>query len=381
MKNFFHVCGLHVSSTCRSTALAITSVLALAGCALAPGMFAGDIEEGGVIVARDQVSGEALAVQVREISGNELGVSPARRSDHIVSPPFENYRLGAGDVVSVTIWEHPELTIPQGEFRSAEGAGNLIDEEGMMFFPYCGRFMAAGLTRADLRFTLQQCLAKVLRNPQVDVRVVRFRSQLIRVEGAISKPGAVPLTDIPVFLADAIEQAGGLMPLDSNLGAAADPRFVSITRGKVVYKVDFKAYSEEGKSESNPRLLAGDIVHVGFANERRVNVLGEVARPQVVFLNDTMETLADVLAEVQGLSSRTSEPDRILVMRQNGLAPVVHWLRGNNALSLAAAQRFYLQDGDLVYVDQTGLNRWATAVGQMLSFFALVNQGSAAATR
>ncbi len=346
----------------------------LGGCALAPGMYAGDVDEGVSVVARDPGTGKGLPVSVKRITPDSLGVA-AERSGGVPDPGvFRGYTLGPGDVVSITIWEHPELTIPQGEFRSAEQSGSLIDEEGMLFYPYCGRFQAAGLTRADLRSKLTNCLARVLRKPQVDVRIIQYRSQRVQVGGAVVKPGIVPIFDIPLYLADALEQTGGLHP-------EAYARDIRLTRGNLSYKLDFKAYTESGNAQNNPRLLAGDVIHVGFANENRVNVMGEVFRPQSVFLNDSVQTLADVLAEVEGLNGRTAEAGRILVMRQASAIPEVHWLDASDALNLAAAQRFNLRDGDLVYVDQTGLNRWSNVLGQMLSFFSILNQSSAAATR
>src|SRR5690554_7616723 len=40
----------------------------------------------------------------------------------------ETYKLGKFDIVQVTVWEHPELTLPLGSYRSDNATGQMIDE-------------------------------------------------------------------------------------------------------------------------------------------------------------------------------------------------------------------------------------------------------------
>ena len=135
------------------------------------------------------------------------------------------YRVGPQDVLLVTVWDHPEITLPLGQYRTDTATGMVIDEEGSLYFPYIGKVAVGGLTPSQVRDKLTSMLGKVLQKPQVDVKVVAYRSQKVYVGGEVKTPAVYTITDVPFTLAEAVNRAGGFLP------TADDSRLI-LTRGR-----------------------------------------------------------------------------------------------------------------------------------------------------
>ena len=154
------------------------------------------------------------------------------------------YRLSPQDILGITVWDHPELTTPQGSTLSAGGNttqsiggalqqpytaalpgqadpyGQTIAADGTIFFPFVGRIQAAGKTTGELRDQLAAGLVRYIRNPQVDVRVLSYRGQKIQVTGEVKTPGPLAISDVPLTLVDAITRSGGT---NTDAGPRIDP--------------------------------------------------------------------------------------------------------------------------------------------------------------
>lgn len=94
--------------------------------------------------------------------------------------PDAAYRIGAGDLVSVVVFQVPDLSLK--DIR--------VDAQGNLQLPLLGSVRASGQTPQDLSARIAAALnARYLRNAQVSVTVTEAASQKITVDGAVTKPG------------------------------------------------------------------------------------------------------------------------------------------------------------------------------------------------
>jgi len=274
--------------------------------------------------------------------------------------PF--YRIGPQDVLLATVWDHPEITLPMGPNRTDATSGCLVDEKGEIFFPYAGRVKVNGLTPSELRDVLTARLGTVLRNPQVDVKVVAYRSQKIYIGGEVRNPAVYPVTDVPFTLAEAVNRAGGFL-------ASADEGHLLVTRGSRSWVLDFRAIMAAPNRLADKIILRdGDAVQVPNTIDTPVYVMGELVRPGSQPLIHGSLSLARAISEAGGVQVASSNPTSIYVIRgtANAKAVDVFHLDGRNPATMVLADKFALKPHDIVYVDAGTLTRFGRVMSQIL---------------
>lgn len=359
-----------VVSSRRSLRARLTQVMVLAllctGCAFAPGMHVN-------VDPKEQSEGnyELIPVTSTVISQQHLWEQTHAQAMRtwglpVMDPALatREYRIGPGDVLAVVVWEHPELTNPYGDRRAA-GDGTEVGPDGRIFFPYSGLTKVSELTLDEVRALLTRQLSVITRKPQVDVRMVAYRSQRVQVTGEVMEPGVVTLDSTPKGLIEALAERGGL-------NERASRRRVYLSRGDARYEIDLRRIYGSALGAVNLALKPGDVIRVPDTSEDQILVLGEVATPRVMSLPGDSLSALSAIAEAGGVSKASSRGSDIYVFRASdklepeGEATQVFQIDMRQPQGVLFATNFSLRPRDVVYVASTGLSKYNSVVQQLL---------------
>ena len=360
----------------------ILLIVATTGCSIAPGSFM-EFEA----TKNSKSEPKTLNRQVSLTAVNAKVIDQLNKAENFTDSDLletlndernrYEYRVGPGDVLSIIVYDHPELTIPAGEQRSAAESGNLVNPDGTIFYPYTGRIQVGNQTVDQIRNRITELLSEYIKDPQIEVRVAQFNSQFVFVTGAVNKPGRVPLNNIPLTLIDAIQAASGF-------AQNANHHEVKVTRQGLTASVSTYQLLKTGDLSQNVVLRPGDLVHIPDDSTQRVYVMGEVVKPGQVGMGATRLTLTDVLTEVGGIAESSADAAGVFVIRPstrdaNRVADVYQFdLR--NSIAYVFSNQFRVQPNDIVYVSTTQLGRLNRVIDQVSPALDLINLTETAET-
>lgn len=282
----------------------------------------------------------------------------------------ESYKLGNGDILSIVVWGHSDLTsgsVGGDDNRPASSAsadfsgpaGFVLDDRGMITYPYIGEIKLEGLTVEQARAALEAKLTRYIRKPNIVLRVRSFRSKRIYVDGELKTPGLLTIDDIPMSLVEAINRSGGLLP-------TADQSQIKLTRQGTTYVIDLPELMKKGLNPTQLVLANGDVLRVPSRDESLVFVSGEVNSPRAIPMHDGRLSLSEALGASGGINPTSGDPGQVYVIRKAEANAQVYLLDARDPSAFAMAEQFMLSPKDVIFVAATPLTNWHRTISNLL---------------
>lgn len=297
------------------------------------------------------------------------------------SPQEVDPRIGVGDEIDITIWEASPATLSassMGAGSSGTGAVSLpeqtVSADGSVFLPFAGNVRVEDMTANQAAATIQGRLKGKLNQPQVLVSLVQPISSSVNVLGAVMHSGRFPLTARGEHVLDLLVDAGG----------PSGPLYeTSVVLSRGGRNASMPLLGIIGNPSENVSLQPGDMLTVSRSAQSFI-ALGATGSNGEVHFDDGDLTLVHAVARAGGLLDARADPTGVFVFRlenpetvykiighevpplaEDGMVPVIYQLDMAQPSSLFLAQRFNMQDNDILYVANA-------PVSQLQKFFQLL---------
>ena len=156
----------------------------------------------------------------------------------------KTYRIGAEDVLGLTIWREPELS-----------KVITVRPDGKINLTLVGEVDATDVTPVELEERIAKAYSGIMKNPPiVNLQVLKVESKKYYMTGEVLKPGAYPLIG-PMTIFQAIIMAGGIRDF-------GNPKKIVVIRGSERIKFNYSEVVKGKKLEQNIQLKPGDTVLV-----------------------------------------------------------------------------------------------------------------------
>lgn len=352
---------------------AIASILSflVMSCSLAPGMYLDKTRIDGV--DKVYLSGsDREYIQVEQITTELIS---KQDSDEESQLPIEligyvpnEYLIGEGDVLSITVWGPEELFPRTLQSRGSPLNERVVRTDGTIFFPYIGEIEASGKTREQLRSGISIELNKIFVDAQVDVTVAQYNSKKAILSGAFRNPKNIAITEVPKTLSEAISLGG-------SPDEAADLSNFKLIRDGVTYEIDYEFFARTSSKVHEIFIKEDDVVYIPFNDEKKVYVVGEVVRQKEIDLRKNTMILSDAISRAGGLSNQTANGSQVYIIRKADDINEARIFQINlkSPSGFVLASKFKLKPQDIVFVGPANIARWNRVISQFFPFTTFLN--------
>ncbi|QHD69756.1 polysaccharide export protein [Sphingobium yanoikuyae] len=304
-------------------------------------------------------------------------VSPAAMLAQTAVTPTD--MVGPGDILDISIYEAGVTLFSSNNNVALTPAGSppgvqvqklpptRIDDQGDIAIPYVGTIHIAGLTTGEVEATIRKALLRVSQNPQVLVTVDEAITNSIIIGGEVTKPGRLVLHTNRESLSDVIALAGGYRGNTKDL-------MVRIMRG--TSSADIRVNDIIEDPTLDVAIRPGDRLML-VDDPRTYSILGASGRVEQVSFRRSTVSLAEAVANAGGTNANLGDPAAIFLFRyvkdaEGKEVPMVYHLNMMQTGSYFLAQKFVMQDKDVLYFGNAAANQPSKLVQLISQLFSPV---------
>lgn len=250
--------------------------------------------------------------------------------------PDAGYRLYPGDLLSIQVFDHPDLTCQIRVPVSGGCAFPLLGDIGALAGRPLNEF------QAELRHRLE---ADYIQQAVITTTITEFGPRFAYVLGSVKLPDAVELHPLRTLTAmQAIAQAGGFQD-DANRGGAQVVRDDAANPGRKL-ALPVPATDQLASLAADVALMPGDVVIVPRLD--RIYVIGKVTKPGAISLPSQEVLTVSKAISLAGGFDRFAVQDGVQLVRTGVVTPID--VKG--ILSGKKLEDPVLRQGDTVYVPE-----------------------------
>lgn len=248
--------------------------------------------------------------------------------------PIESgYLIGPGDVLSIEVWNQPDMSRDM-----------IVNDKGEIRLPPIKAMSVMGSTTYQLEDKLVKALSKYLIDPIVFVTVKEYNSQRVIALGEI-QTGMYTLKR-KTSLVEFLGQIGG--PTDN----ADFSKIKLIKKDGEIFSYNLNELISDPKKSDEVLVSGGDIIYVPPLEIHRVSVLGEVKSPKIINIKEKF-SLVEAITEAGGYTENAVTSSVIIVRGELG-ALKGYRIDLNRILKKGDIRlNIELKPGDIVYVPKT----------------------------
>lgn len=345
----------------------LSLVTGLAGCATLPssGPTGSQIEksaaapQSGAPIQLIEIQGPAdiPALENASLHGWQAALLPD-------SAPTPTDMVGPGDILDINIYEAGVTLFANAassSMASAQGMPGVqaqklpptrVDDNGNISVPYAGNIHVAGLTTGEIEASIRHSMRGMSQNPQIIVTLSQAITNSIIIGGEVARPGRLVLQTNRESLSDVIALAGGYRGNSKDL-------MVRIMRNNI--NADVRINDMVENPALDLRIRPGDRLML-VDDPRTFSILGASGRVEQIPFRRSSVSLAEAIATAGGASPNLGDPAAIFLFRyirdsEGHEVPTVYHLNMMKTGSYFIAQKFMMQDNDVLYFGNAAANQ------------------------